>query len=288
MSPFLSRLAFVVSTFTIVVHGSGAELDHRGWPVYGGDFEGTKYSALTQINRGNVAKLKPAWIYRCDDMRTRPATTIECNPIVIDGVMYLTTPGLKVVALDAATGKQIWMFDPWQGRGGRGVNRGLTYWSGGEDKRIFFASGQFIHAINARDGKLIEGFGKGGKVDMREGLDRDVFFLTVSASSPGIVYKDLYIIGSSVGEGPSPSAPGHIRAFDTRTGKRRWIFHTIPHPGEFGYETWSPDSWKSASGANCWGGMTLDEKRGLVFEGTGSPAYDCFGGNRFGQNLFGS
>lgn len=256
------------------------------WPVYGGDFEGRKYSELKQINRGNVKKLQPAWIYRCDDMRKDPPSTIECNPLVIEGRIYLTTPGLKVIALDAATGAEIWRFDPWGAAGGRGVNRGLACWSDGREKRLFFAAGQFIRAIDAETGKLIESFGDGGKVDMRDGLDRDVFFLTVTATSPGVVYKDLLIIGSVVGEGPNPSAPGHIRAFDVRTGKRRWIFHTIPHPGEFGYETWSKDSWKTAGGANSWGGLTLDVNRGIVFGGTGSAAYDHFGGNRIGQNLF--
>lgn len=256
------------------------------WPVYGGDFAGTKYSKLTQINSGNVTKLQVEWIYRCDDMRERPATTIECNPLVIDGRMYLTTPGLKVVALEATSGKEIWRFDPWEGAGGRGVNRGLSYWSDGEDKRIFFASGSYIHALNARDGTLVKTFGHEGRVDLRDGLDRDVFYLSVSASSPGIVYQDLLIMGSSVGEGPGPAAPGHLRAFDVRTGKRRWIFHTIPHPGEFGYETWPADAWKTIGGANSWGGLTLDVERGMVFAGTGSASYDHFGGNRKGMNLF--
>jgi quinoprotein glucose dehydrogenase len=259
---------------------------YRDWRVYGGDFGGTKYSALAQINRTNVQRLKPAWIYRCDDMRARPASTIECNPIIIDGTMFITTAGLKLVALEAATGKQKWTYDPWNGQGGRGVNRGVTFWQDGQDKRIFFAAGTFLHAVNATTGKPIESFGMKGKIDLREGLDRDVYFLSVVATSPGIVFKDMIIMGSVVGEGPNPGAPGHIRAFDVRTGQRRWIFHTIPHPGEFGHETWSPESWKTVGGANCWGGMTLDLKRGVVFAGTGSASYDHWGGNRIGQNLF--
>lgn len=261
---------------------------NRGWPVYGGDLGGTKYSALDQINRTNVQRLQPAWIYRCDDMRTRPATTIECNPLVVEDAMYLTTAGLKVVALDAATGRPRWVFDPWTGQGGRGVNRGLSYWASGEDKRLFFVGGNFLYALNVANGAVIPTFGSGGKVDLRDGLDRDVFFLSVTATSPGIVFKDLLIMGSAVGEGPGPTAPGHIRAFDVRTGQRCWIFHTIPHPGEFGYETWPTNAWRTAGGANCWGGLTLDAGRGLVFAGTGSPAYDHYGGNRAGQNLFGN
>lgn len=254
--------------------------------MYGGDLAGSKYSALDQINRSNVHLLKPAWIYRCDDMRVRPASTIECNPIVIDGVLFMTTPGLKVAALDAATGKERWIFDPWNGKGGRGVNRGVAYWSDGQAKRIFFVAGNFLYALDASDGEPVRSFGTAGKIDLRDGLDRDVFYLSVTATSPGIVFEDLLIMGSVVGEGPAPSAPGHIRAFDVRTGKRRWIFHTIPHPGELGYETWPPDAWKSAGGANSWGGLTLDAKRALVFAGTGSPSYDHYGGNRAGENLF--
>jgi quinoprotein glucose dehydrogenase len=270
------------------LHAAEPRPSYRDWQVYGGDFAGTKYSALDQINRTNVTKLQPVWIYRCDDMRVRPASTIECNPIIIDGVMFITTPRLKVVALDAATGTQRWVFDPSNGRGGGGVNRGVTYWAEGDDKRIFVVAGNSLHALNATNGRLITSFGAEGKVDLRDGLDRDVFFLSVSATSPGIVYKDLLILGSAVGEGPGPTAPGHIRAFDVRTGKRRWIFHTIPHPGEFGYETWPANAWKTMGGANCWGGLTLDVQRGLVFAGTGSAAYDHYGGNRAGQNLFGN
>lgn len=263
--------------------GAGEDVE---WRVYGGDSGVTKYSKLREVNRKNVGRLKTAWIYRCDDMRERPASTIECNPLIINGRMFITTPGLRLVALDAATGRELWRFDPWVGQGARGVNRGVAYWAEGE--RIFFSAGPFLHGIEAKTGKLAAGFGAEGRIDMREGLDRDVYFLSVTASSPGIVYKDLLIMGSVVGEGPNPSAPGHIRAFDVRTGKRRWIFRTIPHPGEFGYETWSKDSWKTVGGANSWGGLSLDVKRGMVFAGTGSPSYDHYGGNRIGVNLFGN
>jgi quinoprotein glucose dehydrogenase len=278
-------LKFGLSLSVLVATLAAQGQSYRTWQTYGGDPTGTKYSALSQVNRTNVQRLKPAWIYRCDDMREKPASTIECNPIIIDDTMYITTAGLKLVALDAATGKERWKYDPWNGQGGRGVNRGVTFWS----NRIFFVTGNFLNAIDTKSGKPVPSFGTNGKIDLRDGLDRDVFFLTVGASSPGIIYKDMIIMGSVVGgDSPTPGAPGHIRAFDVRTGKRRWIFHTIPYPGEYGYETWSTNYWKTGSGVNCWGGMTLDVKRGLVFAGTGSPGYDHWGGNRIGQNLFGN
>ena len=271
----------LIALFVSFVHAQD-----KNWPVYNGDFGGTKYSPLAQINRTNVTRLKPAWVYRCDDMTVRPASTIECNPLVIDGTMYLTTPGLKVVALEAASGKELWRFDPWAGQGGRGVNRGLMFWKSGNDRRIFMPAGSFLYALNAADGSIIKTFGHEGRIDLHDGLDRDIFFLSVGASSPGVIYKDLIIIGSVVGEGPSAAAPGHIRAFDVRSGARKWIFHTIPHPGELGYDTWPPDAWKTIGGANSWGGLTLDVQRGILFAATGSPSYDHFGGNRAGQNLF--
>jgi glucose dehydrogenase len=169
------------------------------WPVYGGNFGATKYSPLKKINTRNVGRLKPAWIYHCDDMTERPASTIECNPLVIGGKMFLTTPGLKLLALDAETGKEIWRFDPWGGERGRGVNRGLAYWSDGREGRLFFVAGMFLNAIDSATGKLVQSFGTDGKIDLRDGLDRDVYYLTVTATSPGVVYKDLFIIGSVVG-----------------------------------------------------------------------------------------
>ena len=258
----------------------------REWPYYGGDQGQTKYSALTQINRENVGQLRPAWIYHGGDATDQ--STLECTPIVVDGVVYLTTPGLNLVALDAATGRQKWRFDPGLHSLGWAVNRGVTYWSDGNDRRIFYAPGSYIYAINADTGQPVTEFGLAGRIDMRDGLDRDVHNLTVTATSPGVVYRDLFIIGSTVGEGPTPAAPGHIRAFDARTGRRRWIFHTIPHPGEPGYDTWPPDAWTRTGGTNCWGGMALDAQRGWIFAGTGSPTYDGYGGDRVGKNLFGN
>lgn len=256
------------------------------WQTYSGDPTGSKYSSLDQINADNVHLLEPAWVYRTDDMRQRPATTIECNPIIVADVMYLTSPGLKVIALNAANGQERWRFDPYAGESASGVNRGVTYWKDGEDQRIFYVAGSFLYGLNASTGALIESFGDSGKVDLYLDLDRDVRSMWVTAATPGIIYRDLLILGSTLGEGPGPAAPGHIRAYDVRSGEMRWKFRTIPNPGELGYETWPEDAWQRIGGANAWGGFTLDEERGLVFCGTGSAAYDHWGGNRLGQNLF--
>ncbi|MCB0632598.1 MAG: PQQ-binding-like beta-propeller repeat protein [Saprospiraceae bacterium] len=256
------------------------------WPVYSADRLGTKYSSLDQINTGNVSQLELAWTFRTGDSRQGTGSTIECNPIIVDGMMYLTSPGLKLIALQAATGEEVWRFDPYAGRQAGGVNRGVTYWTNGNDRRILYVAGSNLYALNADSGQLVPEFGKEGIVDLYEGLDREVRTMWVTAATPGIIYKDLYILGSTLGEGPAAAAPGHIRAFDVRSGEQKWIFHTIPHPGEFGYETWSEDSWQHLGGANAWGGFTLDEERGIVYCGTGSSTYDHWGGNRIGQNLF--
>lgn len=264
------------------------ESSEGDWRMYSSDHFGSKYSPLDQINRENVKNLKLAWSFKTGDMRTSPATTIECNPIIIQGIIYLTTPGLKAVALDGKSGKEIWSFDPYKGSDAGGVNRGVTYWSSGVNRRIFYVAGSNLYALNAKTGDLIPDFGENGMVDLYEGLGRDVRSMWVTAATPGIIYNDLYILGSTLGEGPNPAAPGHIRAYNVNTGKLIWSFRTIPNPGEFGYETWPDDAWKTIGGANAWGGFTLDTERGIVYCGTGSPAYDHWGGNRLGSNLFGN
>ena len=256
------------------------------WTTYSGDATGSKYSGIEQINPENVSQLELLWTYRSGDSRQSPATTIECNPIIIEGVMYLTTPGLKLTALDAANGEELWQFDPYQGAAASGVNRGVTYWSDGNDHRIFYVAGSNLYAIDAANGKVNESFGQNGTVNLYQGLGRDVYHTWVTAATPGIIYQDLLILGATLGEGPAGVAPGHIRAFDVRSGEQRWIFHTIPYPDELGYDTWPEDAWQRIGGANPWGGFTLDQKRGIVFCGTGSAAYDHWGGDRIGQNLF--
>ncbi len=258
---------------------------YGGWEVYGGGADSIRYSALNQINRDNVKQLERAWEYDTGD--AFDSSEMQCNPIVVDGLLYATSPKLRVFALAAATGKEVWSFDPHGGAPvtGKVRSRGLTYWADGDDRRIFVAAGYWLHALDARTGKPVEGFGKAGRIDLREGLGRDPETVSVGASTPGIVYKDLLILGSIVSEA-LPAAPGDIRAFDARTGALRWSFHTIPHPGEYGYETWPEDAWKYIGGANNWSGMSLDMERGIVFAGTGSAAFDFYGANRTGDNLF--
>ena len=245
------------------------------WRIKGGNAEGTQYSSLNQITTANVASLKLAWTYHSGDADTaQNRSQIQCNPIVVDGILYGTSPTLKAFALNAATGQQLWKFDSvTAGEGGLGVNRGVTYWEEGEDKRILYSFGEYLYALDARTGKKIESFGVNGRVSLKEGLGERSANLMVVSNTPGVIYKNLIIMGSRVNEGPI-AAPGYLRAYDVKTGKLAWVFHTIPHPGEPGYETWPEGAWERIGGANAWSGMSVDEKRGLVFAGTGSASFD--------------
>ncbi|MBK9167556.1 MAG: pyrroloquinoline quinone-dependent dehydrogenase [Bryobacterales bacterium] len=263
----------------------------REWRHYGGDALASRYSPAEQITRSNVKNLKVAWTHKSGDASERPSTTIECTPIVVDGVMYITTAQLQIRALDASTGKVLWNHDPFAGvsaRQARGVNRAVCYWNQGSEKRIFVPIRDEMLCLDAKTGELVKSFGEGGRIDLKKDFDHDMTGLSFRHTSPPVVYKDLLIVAGGGGEGPYPEAPGHIRGYDARTGKRRWIFHTIPHPGEYGYDTWPKDGYKRSGGTNCWGGMSLDETRGLVFAGIGSPSFDFYGGDRIGANLFGN
>ena len=297
---------------------------NQDWPTVGGDAGCSRYSPLTQINRRNVTRLQVTWTYHCGDQGQ--AGTIECTPIVIGGVMYLTTGASKVIALDAATGIERWRYDPFKPEGddsartaarmgkqglagarpsdktqakelaaspGRlqpmasgGVNRGVAYWSDGKQVRIFLgvADGRLI-SIDAATGKPDSAFGKGGIVDLRAGIETDLDGVSYGPTSAPAVWQDIVVLGFSCPEGSRP-APGDPRAFDARTGKELWRFHTIPRPGELGHETWEGDSWKHCGAANNWGGSSIDQKRGLIFMGTGSASPDFWGGGRKGDNLF--
>lgn len=260
----------------------------KEWPSYGGNAAGNRYSSLKQINLDNVHELEVAWKYQATDS-VGPGErqwTLKCQPIMIDGILYGTGSYSKLFAVDAATGQELWKFEP----AGNRTNRGLNFWQNGEDKRILYVAGSHLYAINATTGKPIREFGENGRVDFHTGLENerfDIQDLTITATSPGVVYKDILVMGSAVSES-GDALPGHIRGFDVRTGQLVWIFHTIPQPGEPGYETWPKDAYKKIGGANNWAGMVLDEERGMVYLGTGSPSVDYYGGARAGKNLFGN
>ncbi len=255
------------------------------WRVAGGDPGNTRYSSLDQINRSNVAQLRPAWTYHTGDM-PEGHSEIQATAIVVDGVLYATTPALAVIALKADSGTLLWRFDPFATRERAShVNRGVVYWKRGGDQRVFFSAGRRLYALDARTGHPIATFGDSGSIDLAAGLDRDVTGAYVVATSPGIVYQDVLIQGTRVGE-EEGSAPGDVRAYDVRTGQIRWTFHTIPRPGEVGYDTWPAEAWRTAGGANSWPGMSVDQKRGIVYVPTGSATPDFYGGDRIGANLF--
>jgi len=249
-----------------------------GWPVYNGGLDGDHYSELKQINRTNVKQLTMAWSFD-----TGEKGGIQDNPLVIGRTLYAYTPTQKVVALDAATGKLKWKFD--SGVGGSQPARGITYWSDGKQGRIFAGIMNFLYCLDAETGKVIESFGEGGRIDLRKDLRGNYEEQSVVLTTPGVIYKDMIIVG---GRNPEthPAPPGDIRAFDVRTGKLRWSFHTIPHPGEAGYETWPADAWKTAGAANNWAGMSLDAERGIVYVPTGSAVFDFYGGDRLGNDLY--
>ncbi|PYV16720.1 MAG: pyrrolo-quinoline quinone, partial [Acidobacteria bacterium] len=254
------------------------------WQVYGGTPDNIHYSELDEINRANVSRLSLAWRYDTGD--EFPESEMECNTIVVGNVLYATTPKLRLIALVAATGKLLWSFSPPEEKPLRKLrNRGVTYWSDGSDGRIFLGAGHNLYAIDAATGKPVASFGDAGHIDLREGLGRNPQLLSVTPTTPGVIYKDLIIVGTALPE-DLPCPPGDIRAYDVRTGKMRWIFNTIPHPGEFGYDTWPKDAWKYTGGANNWAGMSVDVERSLVFVPTGSAAFDFYGADRIGDDLF--
>jgi len=259
------------------------------WRIYGNEGN-NRFSPLTQIDSNNVGTLNPAWEFSTGDIDPRNNLQLQCHPIMVNGKLYVTSGRGKVYALNAATGEQVWSFDALKDSTSSEISRGVVYWEDGNasNKRIFYCARSYLYALDAENGVLIKGFGDSGRIDLRRDLDRDDTTLSVAATSPGVIYRDLLIMGGRVSEGPGKGAPGHIRAFNVLTGKREWIFHTIPHPGEFGYETWPKDAWKYAGGANNWTGMTVDHERGTVFIPLGSPSFDFYGGDRKGMNLFGN
>jgi len=261
-----------------VLLGAG-EQNHKQWADYGGGPDSSHFVALDQINRSNVNRLEVAWVYPTEDNHA-----YVFNPIVVDNVMYVLAKNSSLIALDAATGKEIWIHANLPGL----TTRGIAYWESKDhkDRRLIFAINDYLEEIDSRTGKSVLTFGKQGLVDLRQGLGRDPRTINrIQTDAPGRVFEDLILLGSSTGEAYL-SPPGDIRAYNVITGKMVWSFHTIPHPGEFGYDTWPKDAWKYSGGTNTWGEITVDAKRGIAYFPTGSPTYDYYGADRIGTNLF--
>jgi glucose dehydrogenase len=248
------------------------------WPVYGGQTANNHYSALTQINRSNVGSLRIAWKFD-----THEKGGLQTSPIIVGRTVYAYTPSQKVIALDAGSGKLLWTFD--SGIKGTQPARGLTYWQGPDESRLFAGVMNFLYALDPATGKPIESFAEQGRIDLRKELRGEPEQQSIALTTPGVIYKDLIIVG---GRNPEthPAPPGNIRAFDVHTGALRWSFHTIPHPGEEGYQAWPPEAWKKTGAANNWCGMTIDTERGIVYAPTGSAVFDFYGGDRVGDDLY--
>jgi quinoprotein glucose dehydrogenase len=267
-----------------LVSASDQQKRYTQWKDFEGSADASQFSALKQINKANVRALKQVWFYPVGEN----GLLFGSNPTIVDGLIYVIGKKNNIVALDAATGKEIWVYDTGNPRSI--TNRGVSYWESKDrkDRRVLFASDNFLRALDARTGKLIETFGQNGGVDLREGLDRDPKTIRqIQSSTPGKVFDNLIILGSATGEDYG-SPPGDPRAYDVITGKLVWSFHTIPHPGEFGYDTWPKDAWKTEGGVNTWGEITVDDEKGIVYFPLGSPTYDFYGADRKGMNLFGN
>lgn len=259
------------------------------WQHYLGDPERTHYSTLSQIDTSNVANLKLAWSYKSGGLEEGRTTQIQTNPLIVGNTLYGVNPAIELFALDAKTGEELWKYVPsHKDNSGLGLNRGLSYWesgAGNEESRLFLASGFRLYAVSSETGKAISSFGENGSIDLRDGLGRDKDKMAVYANTPGAIFENLIVMGTRVGEGPG-SSPGHIRAYNVVTGEIEWTFHTIPQPGEYGYDTWPAAAYKTVGGANSWSGNAVDLERGIVYFPTGSAAFDWYGGDRHGENLF--
>ncbi|MEO7119860.1 MAG: PQQ-binding-like beta-propeller repeat protein, partial [Ginsengibacter sp.] len=295
---FYPRLLYMILLTAVASCTSNKNDLYKSWSVYGGTKDALHYSSLTEVDTNNVNQLQIAWVYHTGDADTLFHTQIQCNPIIIDSIMFATTPKMKLFAVNAASGKQKWLFDPAvfispdtnaQAKLSNifsNTGRGVTYWTNGRDKRIFYTAGYYLICVNADDGKPVKTFGTDGYIDLHNDLERDVKNLFITSNTPGIIYKNLLITGSRVAE-DATAAPGDVRAYDVITGKLQWSFHTIPHPGEFGYDSYEDkNAWQHLGGANNWAGMSLDEDKGIVFVPTGSVSFDFYGGKRLGDDLF--
>ncbi|HEX3725517.1 MAG TPA: PQQ-binding-like beta-propeller repeat protein, partial [Pirellulales bacterium] len=271
------------------------------WRFYGGDAGSSKYSRLDQINRENVAQLQVAWSWDSPDAplqqgnRTLGSFAYEATPLMVDGVLYVSTSLAQVAAIEAQTGKTLWVFNPESYKAGRPTNlgfvhRGVAYWTDGTQARLFLAAHDaFLYAIDAKTGQGISEFGEGGRIDLAKAIPLAVNARNYTMTSPPVVCRDVVIVGSSISDGPqNKGAPrGDVQAFDARTGKSAWIFHVIPQPGEYGHDTWENDSWKYTGNANVWTLMSVDEELGYVYLPFSTPTNDWYGGHRLGNGLFG-
>lgn len=255
------------------------------WPSYHGGNNRNHFSPLQQINKSNVGQLSLAWEYDAGGADTLTnGTQMQCNPIIIQGILYGVSANTQAFALDAKSGVELWRTDIHI-KTNSTTSRGLSYWSNGKKSRIFFGYGSYLFALDAKTGKTISSFGQGGKVNLLQGIQRDGADEYVSLNTPVTIFNNLVIVGTRVSESAT-ALLGDIRAYDALSGKLVWTFQTIPKPGQFGYTTWEKDNYKNLGGANSWMGMALDEKRGIVYAPTGSAAFDFYGGNRKGDNLF--
>src|SRR5947209_6631452 len=284
MANFQARLSF---RFLLSAVLALAALGAQEWPSYSGTPDGAKYSPLKQINRSNVSRLKVAWTFHTGDIsdgKTAPTrSAFEATPLVVDGVMYVTTPFSRLIALGAETGKQLWAFDPkldLERPHTLFISRGAALWSDGKTKRILLGTldGR-LFSIDAVSGKPDDSFGQAGWIDLRQGVADKFPQRDYGMTSPPLVYKNLVICGALTADGEPRGPSGDVRAFDVHTGKQAWIFHTVPHAGEFGNETWQGDSWKDRAAVNPWSILSLDVEHGIVFLPLTSPATDFYGGD---------
>ncbi|MEJ8843357.1 PQQ-binding-like beta-propeller repeat protein [Lacibacter sp. H375] len=277
----IAVVALLLLSFYIGCNSGASTYNHTTWSQYGGGPDQSKYFDASEITKDNVGQLQIAWMYNSQD-----SMSYFFSPVVVDSMMYLMAKNFSLVAVNVHTGKEVWIHTKLMGLSRRGIN----YWESSDkkDKRLVFTLNNSLQAIDAVTGKSILSFGDSGYVDLRQGLDRDPSSIRrMQSMMPGIIYNDLVILGSAPGENYF-SPPGHIRAYNVVTGKLEWTFHTIPHPGEFGYDTWPKDAYKYAGAVNVWSEMSVDEKRGIVYLPLGSPTYDYYGADRIGANLFGN
>ncbi len=293
-------LCLLISSLGAIPVGASNGVQKGEWRFYGGDQGSGKYSPLDQINRENVQKLKVAWTWDSPDLKVLEQNSrlytlgYEATPLMIGGVLYISTSLSQVAAIDAATGKTMWVYDPKSYETGQPTNlgfvhRGVGYWTDGKSERIFIGtSDAYLIAIDAKTGQPVASFGENGRVDLTKAIPLSVRARNYAVSSPPMVCRDVVLVGASINDGPvKKEAPrGDIQAFDVRTGKPAWIFHTVPQAGEFGNDTWENESWKYTGNTNNWTLMSADEELGYVYIPTGTPTNDWYGGHRVGNNLF--